>query len=405
MATAFKLTASRIDCHGEVEQVGGRGIGAVPDRLVEPPEREDALADALGGESGEVERLIRRAVTSAGSEQVLRVADVAQRRRDEGRGVRAEREGGGLGHEVARSTLAAIARPRASSYPPIPRAPGLLPRARTRYTHRSTRKAGTLMSETALITGASAGLGAELARLFARDKHDVILVARRRDKLDALAAELTAKHGVAAHVIAEDLASPGASERIAAAVQERGLRVDYLVNNAGFGTAGVFAELDPAREIEEIQVNVTALVHLTRIFLPAMIARKSGRVLNLGSTAGFQPGPFMAVYYATKAFVNSFTEALGFELKGTGVTATVSCPGATETEFAAVAGNDKSLLFKASAPMTAVEVAEHAYRAMQRGEAMAVPGLKNKAGIQSLRVAPRSVVLALAAKLNRPAQP
>jgi hypothetical protein len=260
------------------------------------------------------------------------------------------------------------------------------------------------MSETALITGASAGLGAELARLFARDKHDVILVARRREKLDALAAELTAQHGIAAHVIAEDLASPGAPDRIAATVRERGLRVDYLVNNAGFGTAGVFAELDPAREIEEIQVNVTALVHLTRLFLPAMIARKSGRILNLGSTAGFQPGPFMAVYYATKAFVNSFTEALGFELKGTGVTATVSCPGATETEFAAVAGTEKSLLFKATAPMTAPEVAEHAYRAMMRGEAMAVPGLKNKAGIQSLRVAPRRAILALTAKLNRPAQ-
>jgi hypothetical protein len=259
------------------------------------------------------------------------------------------------------------------------------------------------MSQTALITGASAGLGAELARLFARDAHDVILVARRRDKLDALAAELKAKHGVAAHVIAEDLTSPGAPARIAAEVRERGLDVDFLVNNAGFGTTGAFAELDVVRELEEIQVNVTALVHLTRIFLPAMITRKSGRVLNLGSTAGFQPGPFMAVYYATKAFVNSFTEALGFELRGTGVTATVSCPGATETEFAAVAGNEKTLLFKATAPMTAAEVAEHAYRAMMRGEAMAVPGFKNKAGIQSLRVAPRSVVLALAAKLNRPA--
>jgi uncharacterized protein len=260
------------------------------------------------------------------------------------------------------------------------------------------------MSETALITGASAGLGAELARLFARDKRDVILVARRRDKLDALAAELSEEHGIAAHVIACDLGDRGAPERIAAAVRERGLRVDYLVNNAGFGTTGAFAELDLARELSEIQVNVTALVELTRIFLPEMIARKSGRILNLGSTAGFQPGPFMAVYYATKAFVNSFTEALGYELRGTGVTATVSCPGATETEFAKVAGNDSSLLFKASAPMTAAAVAEHAYRAMLRGEPRAVPGLKNKAGIQSLRLAPRSVVIGLAAKLNRPAQ-
>ena len=259
------------------------------------------------------------------------------------------------------------------------------------------------MGEAALITGASAGLGAEFARLFARDKHDVILVARRRDKLDALAAELRASHGVAAHVLAEDLADRGAPERIAAAVRERGLHVAFLVNNAGFGTVGAFAALDLARELDEIQVNVAALVHLTGLFVPAMVARKSGRVLNVGSSAGFQPGPFMATYYATKAFVNSFTEALSYELQGTGVTATVSCPGATATEFAKVAGSESAPLFKATQPMTAPEVAEHAYRAMLSGEPMAIPGLKNKVGVQSLRVAPRRVVLALAAKLNRPA--
>jgi uncharacterized protein len=258
------------------------------------------------------------------------------------------------------------------------------------------------MGKTALITGASAGLGAEFAWLFAADGHDVVLVARRKDKLEALATEITKKHTVAVDVLAEDLADHAAPERVFAEIGKRGLAVEFLVNNAGFGTSGAFAELDVRRELEMIEVNVTTLVHLTRLLLPGMISRKSGRILNLGSTAGFQPGPFMAVYYASKAFVNSFTEALSTELEGTGVTATVSCPGATATEFAQVAGNDKSRLFQAGM-MGAREVAAHAYRAMLRGDAMAVPGFKNKMGLQSLRFAPRRMVRNVAARLNRSA--
>jgi uncharacterized protein len=254
--------------------------------------------------------------------------------------------------------------------------------------------------KTALVTGASAGLGAELVWLFAAEGHDVVLVARRRDKLQALAGEMAQKHGVRTTVLPEDLADAGAPCRIASMVEERGIQVEFLVNNAGVATAGAFSETDPKRELNMLQVNMVALVHLTRLFLPAMLARGSGRVLNLGSMAGFQPGPFMAGYYASKAFVNSFTEALWFELRGTGVTATVSCPGATATEFAQVAGVTESRLFQ-KGTMEPHEAASHAYRAMMRGDRLAIPGLRNKLGLQSLRVAPRAMVVRLAAALNR----
>ncbi len=252
---------------------------------------------------------------------------------------------------------------------------------------------------TALITGASAGLGAEYAKLFAQDKHDVILAARRRDRLEAVAREVQSAHGVRAHVVPADLGTREGTTRVVEAVRGLGLEVDFLVNNAGFGSSGPFVELDLARELEMIQVNVAALVTLARSFLPGMVARQSGRVLNIGSTAGFQPGPFMAVYYASKAFVNSFTEALSYELRGTGVTATVSCPGATATEFAGVAGSSKSLLFRLGAA-SAATVARQGYRAMMKGRPMVIHGLKNKLTMQSLRVSPRALVRAVAAAVN-----
>ena len=256
------------------------------------------------------------------------------------------------------------------------------------------------MSTTALVTGASAGLGLELAKLFAADRHDLVLVARRKDRLDALAAELRAQHGVATHVVAADLAHPDGWRAVVAEVGRLGVEIDFLVNNAGFGSNGAFAELDGEREIAMVQVNVTAVVGLTRAFLPGMIARGRGRVLNLGSTAGFQPGPFMATYYASKAFVNSFTEALAYELKGTGVTATVSCPGATATEFAGVAGNDSSRLFRMGAASPA-EVARQAYRAMNAGRTLVVHGAKNKLAAFGVRFSPRPMVRAAAASLNK----
>ena len=252
---------------------------------------------------------------------------------------------------------------------------------------------------TALITGASAGLGLEYAKLFAASGHDLVLVARRRDRLEALAAQLQQAHGVKAHVLAVDLASPDGPRRVLEELRRLDVTIEFLVNNAGFGTSGAFAEIDLKRELEMIQVNIVALLELTRALLPGMVARKSGRILNIGSTAGFQPGPFMAGYYASKAFVNSFTEALGYELRGTGVTATVSCPGATATEFATVAGSDRSRLFRMGAA-SAASVAKEGYRAMMAGRPIVVHGMKNKLGVQLLRVSPRGAIRAVAAALN-----
>ena len=256
------------------------------------------------------------------------------------------------------------------------------------------------MGAAALITGASAGLGLEFAKCFAADHIDVVLVARRKDRLDALAAELVAVHGITAHVISADLMEPAGARQLIADVNALGLDIGWLVNNAGFGTSGLFHELDAAKEAAEVQLNCVALTELTRAFVPGMVARKTGRILNIGSTAGFQPGPFMATYYATKAFVNSFTEALAYELRGTGVTATVSCPGATATEFAAVAGTDTSKLF-AGDVATAEQVAAEAYAAMNDGRAMIVHGLRNKLMAFGSALTPRAVVLSMAAGMNR----
>jgi hypothetical protein len=244
------------------------------------------------------------------------------------------------------------------------------------------------------------GGGREYAKLFAADGHGVALVARRKDRLEALAAELQQQYRVSTLVIALDLAAPGAADRVVAEVRRQGLEIDFLVNNAGFGSNGAFAEQDPARELEMVQVNVAVLVALTRALLPDMLRRGRGRILNVGSTAGFQPGPYMAVYYASKAFVNLFTEALWYELRGTGVTATVSCPGATATEFSAVSGNDRSRLFRLGAASPAA-VAREGYRAMMAGRPMIVHGVKNKIATFSVRFSPRSMTRFLAASLNR----
>jgi short-subunit dehydrogenase len=256
-----------------------------------------------------------------------------------------------------------------------------------------------MAKQTALITGASAGLGREYARLFAKDGHDLVLVARRRDRLDELAGALTAEHKTTCMVISADLTAAGACQQIADQVQAAGLTIDFLINNAGFGRRGAFAQSDRQRQLEMIDVNVRALVELTHLFLPGMLERKQGRILNIASIAGFVPGPFMATYYASKAFVVSFTEALASELAGTGVTATASCPGPTATEFGDVAGSTGSNLFRRHVA-DAVSVARHGYRAMLAGTVVAIPGLQNKLSLQSLRVAPRAAVRAIAARLN-----
>jgi hypothetical protein len=255
--------------------------------------------------------------------------------------------------------------------------------------------------KTALITGASAGLGEQFAQCFARDGHDVILVARTAARLEALASRLEQEHQVKAHVLAADLARPEEPQRIFDEVRSRKLEVEFLVNNAGFGSTGPFLEQELAREAEMVEVNCTALLRLTHLFARPMRERGSGRILNVASTAGFQPGPYMATYYATKAFVVSFSEALAHELKGTGVTVTCHCPGATHTEFATRAGNEKTRLFQRPGVAKAPDVAADAYAAMMKGRVLAIHGVLNWLGAASVRLAPRSMVRSIAANLNR----
>src|SRR5688572_15971808 len=233
---------------------------------------------------------------------------------------------------------------------------------------------------TALITGASSGIGLDLAHLFAQDGHDVVLVARSEDKLRELATELERKHKIAAHVIVADLTRQDAPQQ----VFERAPAVDILVNNAGFGTSGKFAEADLRTELEMIQVNVTALTYLTKLFLTPMLQRGHGRILNVASTAAFQPGPLMAVYYATKAYVLSFSEAIAEELRGTGVTVTVLCPGPTATGFQKNANLGSETLLKVMRPVSSMSVARAGYRALMRGQRVVIPGVKNKIGVQSI---------------------
>ncbi len=244
---------------------------------------------------------------------------------------------------------------------------------------------------TALVTGASAGIGRELARLLAID-HNLIVVARRRDQLQALADEVK-PHGAQCWVFVCDLAEPGAARTLFEQVQHAGLTVDVLVNNAGFGHLGPFAEADLAKSLRMIQLNVAALTELTGLFLPGMLARRRGQILNVGSIAGFQPGPLMAVYYATKAFVNSFSEALHSELQGTGVSVTVLCPGPVATEFAQVAGMQATRVFTAGQVMEARTVAEAGLRALRAGRRLVVPGWRNRVLLFLERFAPRGVII------------
>ena len=243
-----------------------------------------------------------------------------------------------------------------------------------------------------LVTGASRGIGAALAAELAAGKHNLILVARQQAELEALGKELAEKHGVSCVTLPADLGVPGAAQALWARVEQGGYAVDGLVNNAGFGLRGAFAENDLARELEMIQVNIVTLTALSKLALKGMLARKAGRILNLASTAGFVPGPFMAVYYASKAYVISFSEALHAELEGSGVTVTALCPGATRTAFSEVAHSGESRLFQGSNVMDAETVARIGYQAMQRGKSLVITGLQNNLMIQSLRLAPRKMV-------------
>jgi len=261
-------------------------------------------------------------------------------------------------------------------------------------------KRNGIQRPTALVTGGSGGIGLQLAKVLGRNGFDLVLVARKRDTLEAAAGQLEGKFDVKAHVFAADLRRTEAPEAIFDFLQNENIPIEALINNAGFGVGGEFSETELQRELEMIQVNIAALTHLTKLFLPPMIKRGSGRVLNVASTAAFQPGPLMAVYYATKAYVLSFSEALSEELRNTDVTVTALCPGPTHTDFADTAEMSGSRLFNTFGIADADDVAKYGFDAMMSGKRLAIPGIRNKILAQANRIAPR----ALSAKIARIAQ-
>jgi short-subunit dehydrogenase len=255
--------------------------------------------------------------------------------------------------------------------------------------------------ETALVTGASSGIGLELARCFAANKSNLILVARSTEALEKLAAELREKFHVQVLVLTTDLSKSEAPQQIFDELKGRGITVDVLVNNAGFGLHGEFAQLPLCRQMDMVQVNVSALVGLTGLFLPEMLARKRGGILNVGSVAGYFPGPRMAVYFSTKAFVRSFSDALHEELRGTGVTLTNLAPGPTESNFSAVARSHYKRKMQ-NPKMSAATVAQAGYQAFRQGKAQATPGIPNWLLTHIVaKFLPRALIRRMVGKYNK----
>ncbi|OIP96891.1 short-chain dehydrogenase [Candidatus Wirthbacteria bacterium CG2_30_54_11] len=252
------------------------------------------------------------------------------------------------------------------------------------------------MEKTVLITGASSGIGCELAKLFAKDGYHLVLVSRKSNQLDAVAGELR-QNKAKVTVIPADLSLQGAAEHITEQLEREHITVDVLVNNAGFGAYGAFAELGSKTQLDEIQVNVVALTHLTRLVVPSMIERGSGRILNVASIAAFLPGPFSSIYYASKAFVLSFSEALASELQGTGVTVSVLCPGPTDTNFFRRAQMVPDGRLKM---MSADEVARTGYRGLMKGQTVIIPGFLNSLGVALMRLLPKKLLLLIARKVQ-----
>jgi uncharacterized protein len=256
-----------------------------------------------------------------------------------------------------------------------------------------------MTTHTALITGASSGIGLELARLFAKDHHNLVLVARGAGKLARVADELQRQFGISAKVVPLDLSANSAPQFLFDQLQREGIAIDILVNNAGYAVFGEFIKNPTEEELGQIHLNITALTHLTKLFVQPMLERHSGRIMNVASTAGFQPGPLMAVYYATKAYVISFSEALANELNGTGVSVTCLCPGVTDTGFQGRAGTENTLLFRALRPMAAKTVARDGYRGLMAGKTLIISGFRNWLLAESLRISPRKLVTAVSRKL------
>lgn len=247
------------------------------------------------------------------------------------------------------------------------------------------------MKKTALITGATSGLGYEFVQLLAKEQYNLIVVARNEEKLLSIKSEFPLLNVT---TIPMDLSKPGSVRKMVEEVQEKGLQVDVLINNAGFGLLGKFDELHVEKQLEMIQLNISALTELTHAFLPQMKKQKFGQIMNVASTAAFQPGPMMAVYYATKAYVLSFSEALVEELAGTGVTVTTLCPGATKTNFGSVANVEKTKMF--SKAMDATTVAALGYNGMKNGMRVVITGGSNKIGATAAKFLPRSTAAKIA---------
>ncbi|MGW0822374.1 SDR family NAD(P)-dependent oxidoreductase [Streptomyces sp. NPDC002845] len=259
----------------------------------------------------------------------------------------------------------------------------------------------TTVPSTALVTGASSGLGAEFATQLAARGHDLVLVARSRDRLEEVAERLRTAHGVKTHVLAQDLAQPDAGRRIARELADRGLHIDLLVNNAGFGTVGRFEEIDPERDHDQLMVNVVALVDLPHALLPGMLERGSGAVLNIGSTAGYQPSPYFTVYSAAKTFVLNFSLALRQEYRGRGIRVTTLCPGPVETRFFEVIGTrNAAVTGRFSMPEPVVRAA---LKALDRDRAYVTPGLGNALMAHLTPRRPRTLVARVGERICRKA--
>jgi short-subunit dehydrogenase len=255
------------------------------------------------------------------------------------------------------------------------------------------------MKKTALITGASNGIGLELAKIHASKGGDLVLVARNKSKLDELKTELEKQFNISVYTIGKDLSATESAQEIYDETNRQNIQVDYLINNAGFGDFGMFTDTDWNKELKMINLNITTLTLFTKLYLQDMVKRKSGKIMNVASIASFQPGPTLAVYCATKAYVLSFTEAISNEVSDKGVSIIALCPGATETGFQAAGGLDESKLFKDKKLPTGKEVAEYGYSSMIKGKTVAIHGIMNYILSNSIRFIPRALVLKVSRKM------
>lgn len=257
------------------------------------------------------------------------------------------------------------------------------------------------MSKTALITGGSGGIGFELAKLHAKNGDNLILVARSKERLEIIKKDLEEEYGIKVDVITKDLSLSGSTEELYNEVKYMKVKVDYLINNAGFGLFGEFSETNWEKELSMINLNIIALTHLTKSFIRDMKLSGGGRIMNVASTAAFQPGPRMAIYYATKAFVLHFTEALAEELDGTNISITAFCPGATDTQFQKESKMEKTKLVSLMSLDDVVTVSKYGFDAMMEGKRIAIPGVIHKISSKSYRFLPRNIITKIVGMIQK----